>query len=72
MRGSSLAMFASILFGFGTNHKTISAVGTIEGTIRDQAGAPIASATVTITGTTHAVRADRAGRYRLPNLTAGT
>ena len=38
MRGSSLAMFASILFGFGTNHKTISAVGTIEGTFVTRPG----------------------------------
>jgi Ca-activated chloride channel family protein len=46
-------------------------VGNIEGRVRDQAGAPIANAQVTIVGTRFATLTNRVGYYTFTNVPAG-
>jgi len=48
------------------------AQGVVRGTVREQQGAPIRGASVVIPGTTLAVRTDLDGRFRIPNVSAGT
>ena len=45
--------------------------GRVEGTVRDQAGAPIANAQVVVVGTALSATSDSAGRYVLPAVRAG-
>src|SRR5436190_1805817 len=47
------------------------AQGVVRGTVRDREGAPIASATVAVRGTTLAARTDPAGRFRIVLVPAG-
>ena len=48
------------------------AQGVVRGTVRERQGAPIRGASVVIPGTTLAARTDLEGRFRLPNVPAGT
>ena len=47
------------------------ATGTIDGRVRDQAGAPIANAQVVVVGTRHATLTDAGGHYRIAAVPAG-
>lgn len=47
------------------------AQGIVRGTVRDKEGAPLASATVAVRGTTLAARTDPAGRFRIALVPAG-
>src|SRR5574341_1113039 len=48
------------------------AQGVVRGTVRERQGAPIRGASVVIPGTTLAARTDLDGRFRIPNVPAGT
>jgi len=48
------------------------ASGKVEGTVRDQAGAPIANAQVFIVGTTYSATTNNEGYYFINNVPAGT
>ena len=49
-----------------------SDVGTITGFVRDQSGAIVANAQVTITNEQHTVVTDTSGHYTVPNLPPGS
>lgn len=48
-----------------------AAVAVLEGTVRDEAGAPLAGATVFVSGTSHTAVTDSAGAFRLEAPLAG-
>src|SRR6187401_1294021 len=60
-----LALGAGTLLGQGST-------GKIEGRVRDQAGAPIANAQVTIVGTAFSALTNPQGYYFINNVPAGT
>jgi outer membrane receptor for ferrienterochelin and colicin len=81
MRESSVGAFArrarwialaavAVLAGAGTLQA--QATGKLEGRIRDQAGAPIASAQVRVEGTAFGAVADARGYYFINNIPAGS
>ena len=66
-RGALLAAAALLLAGATEAPKT----GRIEGTIRDDGGAPVANARVAIVSHPWSALSDSAGRYRLADIPAG-
>jgi len=50
----------------------ISAVGSIEGRVRDSGGTPLSGARVSLTDSRHFAMTDALGRYRLAGVPAGT
>ena len=66
MRARALGL--ALLFGPACAH----AQGLIRGTVRDPRGEVIAGASVVVPGTTLSTRTDLSGRFRIPNVPAGT
>jgi len=56
----------------GSNQPVTRGEGTIEGRVRDPAGAPIAGAQVRVENTILGAVADTRGYYRIPSVTEGT
>lgn len=57
----------------GTSQLAAFASGSVHGTVRDEAGAPVAGATVSALGGTNAVAVtDKSGRYEIRTLTPGS
>ena len=64
---------AAVGLGLGANGlQAQGSTGKIEGHVRDQSGAPVASAQVVIVGTTFIATADARGYYFINNVPAGT
>jgi len=82
MKRSSVSAFARVarLFALAAAGLALGAgqllaqgaTGKIEGHVRDQAGAPVASAQVVIVGTAFVVTANQQGYYFLNNVPAGS
>lgn len=66
MRARALGL--ALLFGPACAH----AQGLMRGTVRDPRGEVIAGASVVVPGTTLSTRTDLSGRFRIPNVPAGT
>ena len=66
-----LLVFAAIATTAGVSALSAQATGKIEGHIKDVQGAPVASATVLITGTSYSARSDARGYYFIENIPAG-
>src|SRR5437867_9404849 len=53
--------------------RAVAAVGSIQGIVRDETGAPVAGALISAFGTTRAfARADRSGRFEVGPLSPGS
>ena len=63
---------AAIMLGLGTGSLQAQATGKIEGRVRDQAGAPISNAQVTIVGTAFGALTNSQGYYFFNNVPVGT
>ncbi len=68
-RWATLALAIALLTAASVGH---APVGSIAGTVRDAAGAPIAHAQVFVVGTAYNTVSDSAGRYRLADVPVGT
>ncbi|MEE8061896.1 MAG: carboxypeptidase-like regulatory domain-containing protein, partial [Gemmatimonadales bacterium] len=72
-RAARVVVLAAVVSGLGA--ASLLAQGTtgkIEGTVRDQAGAPIANAQVFIVGTTFSATSNNDGYYFINNVPVGT
>src|SRR5688500_17780109 len=76
VRAVSLAVrrcaVAAIALGIGGSALAAQSTGKVEGRVRDQAGAPIANAQVTIVGTAFSALTNPQGYYFFNNVPAGT
>ena len=64
---------AAVVLGFGAGTLLAQgSTGKLEGTVRDQAGAPIANAQVFIVGTTYLATSNADGYYFINNVPVGT
>jgi len=68
-RWATLVFAVALLTAASVGH---APVGSIAGTVRDSAGAPIANAQVFVVGTAYNTLSDPAGRYRLADVPVGT
>ncbi|MGE0352190.1 MAG: carboxypeptidase regulatory-like domain-containing protein [Gemmatimonadales bacterium] len=64
--------FAAVALTLGAGELLAQGAGKIEGRVRDQTGAPIASAQVVIVGTAFATRTSNTGYYFFNNVPVGT
>jgi hypothetical protein len=73
VRAARTVVLAALISGLGAGSVLAQNVsGKLEGTVRDQAGAPIANAQVFIVGTTFATTTNTDGYYFLNNVPIGT
>jgi Ca-activated chloride channel family protein len=73
MRGrQSLALLAGLFFGTGSKLNVDNVVGSIDGTVRDQAGKAVAGASIVVVGTSFGARSGGDGKYRIAGVPAGT
>ena len=63
--------YAAVAFTLGAGTLSAQATGKVEGRVRDQAGAPIASAQVRIVGTAFGAVANSQGYYFINNVPSG-
>ena len=72
-RAARIAVLAAVVSGLGAGSLLgQGTTGKIEGTVRDQAGAPIANAQVFIVGTTFSATTNNDGYYFINNVPVGT
>ena len=72
-RAARSCVLAALISGLGAGTVLAQSVsGKLEGTVRDQAGAPIANAQVFIVGTTFATTTNTDGYYFMNNVPIGT
>lgn len=70
-RAARFIALAAVAIGIGAGSLYAQSSGKIEGRVRDQAGAPIANAQVTIVGTAFATLTNNNGYYFFNNVPAG-
>ena len=63
---------AAVALGLGASALAAQATGKVEGRVRDEAGAPIANAQVTIVGSAFSALSNAQGYYFMNNVPAGT
>ena len=63
---------AAVALGLGASALVAQATGKVEGRVRDEAGAPIANAQVTVVGTAFSALSNAQGYYFMNNVPAGT
>ncbi len=71
-RVARFVAIAAVALGFSAGALYAQATGKIEGRVRDQAGAPIANAQVTIVGTAFGALTNNQGYYFFNNVPVGT
>lgn len=71
-RVARLGALAAVALGFGASTLLAQSTGKIEGRVRDQAGAPIANAQVTIVGSAFSALTNPQGYYFINNVPAQT
>ncbi len=71
VRTARTCVLAALISGLGAGTVLAQVSGKLEGTVRDQAGAPIANAQVFIVGTTFATTTNPDGYYFLNNVPIG-
>jgi hypothetical protein len=71
-RAARSAALTAVALGFGATALLAQATGKVEGRVNDEAGAPIANASVTIVGTAFTALTNPQGYYFINNVPAGT